>query len=699
MPLDSEIFTDGDVGWSGFRSRPDPLTLDKGLAAMARNMRFVRGRAEVRKGAKRLLGGVSVSSVPVVLPVDLGVDVSVVSITRSGTTATVTTSGAHGLPTLVQVNLRGADQAEYNGDHIITVTAADKFTFTVAGSPATPATGTIFVNCGPVIRDAYSGGIFGACVFSSPDSVVTGCGAEYIALFGSDDCYLYRNGEAVITKGYPSGETIEEEDYITMIQAFNQLFLFRARDLLGAYARGACTITCAAGVATVTRAAHGFLSGDRVCIEGAGQAAYNIEADITVTGLNTFTFPVLHSPVSPATGTITCRRVKPPLMWDGGSGAFVKAGGGSSALGPTYSTLRSTGVACYQNNQLFIAATPIKDTILISDVLSYNAFDPMLSSFRANAGSDDYIVALHPFAEGETLIFGRKSIYRAKIAMDLSTGTGIDPTQSFIELITNEIGCRAANTVVTAGSFIYFLSDSGVYRLDTSYTDLKVRGVTLPLSDGVADQFDFLSESAASLSNAVWHDNRYWLSIPTGTNDFPNTLLIWNALTGEWESVDDFPAPITTLLVSDYANKRRLFGASRAGKLFLLEERTDGDDPASEQTAGTVDIAGVLTTRRYAGGDMLAKRWLRVVAGVTLPAGSGISAVLNIYDPENTFVVGTLDNPSLAEVGSVAKFSARARGASAEVVISSTGPGRPIVRTCQVDMAMARPSSLTHTES
>ena len=699
MALDSDILTDGDVGWAGFRSRPDPLTLDKGLAAMARNMRFIRGRAEVRKGAKRLLDGVAVATMPVVLPVDLGVDVSALSITRSGTTATVTTDGAHGFLNFSQVNIRGADQADYNGDFAVTVTAADKFTFTVAGSPVTPATGTIFVNCGPVIRDAYSGGIFGACVFSSPDSTVTGCGAEYIALFGSSNCYLYRNGQSVITRGYPSGETIEEEDYITMLQAFNQLFLFRARDLVGDYARGACTITCAGGVATVARVAHGFQSGERVCIEGAGQAAYNIEADIVVTGDDSFTFPVSHSPASPATGAITCRRVKPPLMWDGAAAAFVKVGGGSSALGATYSTLRSTGVACYQNNQLFIAATPIKDTVLISDVLSYNAFDPMLASFRANAGSDDYIVALHPFAEGETLIFGRKSIYRAKIVMDASTGTGIDASQSFIELITNEIGCRAANTVVTAGSFIYFLSDSGVYRLDTSYTDLKVRGVTLPLSDNVADQFDLLSESAASLSNAVWHDNRYWLSIPTGTNDFPNTLLIWNALTGEWESVDDFPAPLTTLLVSDYENKRRLFGASRAGKLFLLEERTDGDDPASEQTAGTVDIAGVLTTRRFSGGDMLAKRWLRVVAGVTLPAGSSISAQLNIYDPENSFVVGTLGNTSLAEVGSVAKFSARARGASAEVVIASTGPGRPIVRTCQVDVAMARPSALTHTES
>ncbi|MEI6036238.1 MAG: hypothetical protein WCS65_18380, partial [Verrucomicrobiae bacterium] len=585
----------GDVGWAGFRSRPDPLTLDRGLAAMARNMRFVRGRAEVRKGIKRLLDGVSVGTAPVVLPFTLPEDVAVSQITRVGTTATVACAVAHGLSAGEQVNLRGAEQAEYNGDKVVLaggLTSTD-FTFAVSGSAVTPATGTIVLTDGVEIRESYSGGIFGACVFSSPDSVVTGSGAEYIALFGADNCYLYRQGESVVTKGYPNGEIIEDDDYLCFIQAFNKLFLFRARDLTGAYARKSCTIAHATGTATVTCSGHGFSSEDRVCIEGANEAAFNIEADVATEEENTFTFAVSHALVAAATGTITVRRVKAPLVWDGGSGNFLRHGGGSHAAGATYSTLRSTGVACYQNNQLFIAATPIKDTVLVSDVLDENTFDPLQASFRANAGSDDYIVALHPFAEGTTLIFGRKSIYRARIVMDYATGTTFDPTSSFLELVTNEVGCRAARTVVTAGSFIYFLSDAGVYRLDTSYTDLKVRGVTLPLSDSVADQFDNISESAVWQSNAVWHDNRYWLAIPTAGLDSPNTLIIWNALTGEWESVDNFSAPMTTLLVSDYADKRRLFGASRSGKLFLLEEREDGDDPADEATPGVVDIDGV----------------------------------------------------------------------------------------------------------
>lgn len=70
--------------------------------------------------------------------------ISVTSITRSGTTATVTTASDHNLASMVPVTIAGADQVEYNlTDTAITVTGLNTFTYQVAGSPATPATGTI----------------------------------------------------------------------------------------------------------------------------------------------------------------------------------------------------------------------------------------------------------------------------------------------------------------------------------------------------------------------------------------------------------------------------------------------------------------------------------------------------------------------------------------------------------------------------
>lgn len=50
---------------------------------------------------------------------------------------------------------------------------------------------------------------------------------------------------------------------------------------------------------------HGLASNVPVTISGADQAEYNVtDAEITVTGLNTFTYPVTGSPTTPATGAI-----------------------------------------------------------------------------------------------------------------------------------------------------------------------------------------------------------------------------------------------------------------------------------------------------------------------------------------------------------------------------------------------------------
>jgi hypothetical protein len=72
---------------------------------------------------------------------------SVTSITRSGTTATVTLASANAtLVTGDWVTISGAVETDYNGSFQITVSSSTVFTYTVANSPTTPATGTILYN-------------------------------------------------------------------------------------------------------------------------------------------------------------------------------------------------------------------------------------------------------------------------------------------------------------------------------------------------------------------------------------------------------------------------------------------------------------------------------------------------------------------------------------------------------------------------
>jgi len=71
---------------------------------------------------------------------------SVSSITRSGTTVTVTTTAEHGFLADEFIMVEGAVQTDYNGSQrIYTIPSATTFTFLTTTTPTTPATGTITV--------------------------------------------------------------------------------------------------------------------------------------------------------------------------------------------------------------------------------------------------------------------------------------------------------------------------------------------------------------------------------------------------------------------------------------------------------------------------------------------------------------------------------------------------------------------------
>jgi hypothetical protein len=72
---------------------------------------------------------------------DLPYDVTV-TITRSGSTASVSHT-SHGMANGDLVAIRFADQPEYNGVFTISNVSANAYDYTVSGTPATPATGTI----------------------------------------------------------------------------------------------------------------------------------------------------------------------------------------------------------------------------------------------------------------------------------------------------------------------------------------------------------------------------------------------------------------------------------------------------------------------------------------------------------------------------------------------------------------------------
>lgn len=87
-----------------------------------------------------------------------GYNSKTITLTRSGSTATASCI-SHGFATGQVLAISGADQADYNGEFRIAVTDANTFTYTVSGTPASPATGTITAKVAPLgWSTAYASG-------------------------------------------------------------------------------------------------------------------------------------------------------------------------------------------------------------------------------------------------------------------------------------------------------------------------------------------------------------------------------------------------------------------------------------------------------------------------------------------------------------------------------------------------------------
>jgi hypothetical protein len=664
MALESPVQRDGDAGFVGFASRLNPLTLPAGMLQDSVNMRLDRGVAQTRKGAKRLADDISVSGTPLTVP------------------------------------------------------------FILSPAPSEP-----------VVRSVYTGGIFASALMLLPEESI---GTEAIVLAGPDKAYTYITDSALditsagaiallavsendnlVTDGgdelfvvvlppelsFPStpDELVEPTDKVSMLQAYNRLYLLREADRSlpgwGTNFTSGEGIEVTGTVAKVHIDGHGYPVGARVRIEGGTVAAFNAhEYDIaSVIDGDRFTITVPSGTASELGANVSVRRVKPVLYWDGQTtNDFVRAPAGVPAEGASYRKMRSTYWASYINNRLIVPDG--RHNVMISDVLDPDLYDPFWQSFRVGKGGNDFIVAVHPWVDGTALVFCRKSIWLATISQTAATGGNgynIDTTVSGLELLTDEIGCSARRTIVTAGNFIYFLSDAGVYRLDARL-DLKLRGDTKPLSDPIADKLQALNADLIEDSVAVYQDNRYYLAVPLASaTDSNNGVFIYNQLNEAWETTDEYGFGVNNFLVGNVDGERRIMISNRAGYLMLLNQREDGDDSPDSSVNIVSPVPGEIRTRRYDFGDMHSKRFLRTIADVVIPSGATLTTKIETINPDLSETIGTLTKSSGGREDYNAKSPIRYKAHAAEIIYE-TNNGRPEIRSASIE---ASPKSLPPTET
>jgi uncharacterized phage protein gp47/JayE len=251
------------------------------------------------------------------------VSISITSLSRIGSTVTATTSNDHSFATGLTVTIAGANEADYNGAFEITVTNYNQFTYTIATTPTTPATGTISAASTYAIVPVKSNdeGIntnLSSGAQLTIDETVSGLEnigyVQFDGLTGGADKETnesYRE-RLILSRSIIEGVFTSDQIKLAALSVTGNTRAFVIPASLSVCQTGVAvelvvsSITRISDTATVTTATqHLFSTGQFVTIQGANETDYNGVFEIVVVNDFEFTYQVANSPATPATGTIS----------------------------------------------------------------------------------------------------------------------------------------------------------------------------------------------------------------------------------------------------------------------------------------------------------------------------------------------------------------------------------------------------------
>jgi hypothetical protein len=228
--------------------------------------------------------------------------VSIDTITFNDTLVTLTTVSAHGLSTGNYVSITGVTPSVYNGIYQITVTSTTVFTYRLTSVPSGNAT----------VVGAYTIGIT-----DEVETLMNYSSPTVQKLFAVADGKIYDTSTNPATVVF-SGLTNDRFQHINFSTAGgNFLVAVNGADAAMIYdgtrwfklattntPQTISTLTSSSTTATVvTSVAHGLVTGNRIVVTGAAEAPYNGTFIITFVDATTFTYTLLSTTTSPATGT------------------------------------------------------------------------------------------------------------------------------------------------------------------------------------------------------------------------------------------------------------------------------------------------------------------------------------------------------------------------------------------------------------
>lgn len=251
--------------------------------------------------------------------------------------------------------------------------------------------------------------------------------------------------------------------------------------------------------------------------------------------------------------------------------------------GATLAAVSTTGtagnIACAHGNRVLRAGdTSNPETLYISN-LGAGGYATWGSGSMASldiGAEGEIITGLKSWDVHNLLVFKERSTY----LVQTTTPQVTSPTSAdwIIQPISSTIGCVAHKTAVQVGSDIWWLSQQGVVSVRRLRQETQ-REIQDAVSTPIQAYIDRINWSVAEKSAAVFHDNKYILSVALDSATEPDHLLVYDTYhqvwSAYWTGLDS-----ASLAVAYFSNEPLLHVGGTTGNLIKVDPDLSQDDGA-----------------------------------------------------------------------------------------------------------------------
>lgn len=196
------------------------------------------------------------------------------------------------------------------------------------------------------------------------------------------------------------------------------------------------------------------------------------------------------------------------------------------------------------NNFRAFAYNPGDDQIYVTgflpDVTTTGVTTIFGGSSAVNApfkvGLGDPVTGLASWVGFNIVVFCKNSCYVVDTGGNPAKGT---PTTAdyTIRTISASTGCVAHGSIAQVGEDLFFLGRTGIRSIRRTMEENMVASDVGVISYPIQDVIDEINWAAVENATAIFWNNRYLLSVPTGTSTVNNTTLCYNTNTQSWTGV------------------------------------------------------------------------------------------------------------------------------------------------------------------